>query len=82
MDVANLRAFLAVAESGSFSSASAQLYLTQPAISKRVATLAYLGHVNLSGTQTYLTMTHELLAEASKRFERYTAIGVKEQRNV
>ena len=42
----------------------------------------YLGHVNLSGTQTYLTMTHELLAEASKRFERYTAIDVKEQRNV
>ncbi len=42
----------------------------------------YLGHVNISGTQTYLTMTHELLAEASKRFERYTAIDVKEQRNV
>ncbi|MGB5192880.1 MAG: tyrosine-type recombinase/integrase [Polyangiales bacterium] len=42
----------------------------------------YLGHVNISGTQTYLTMTHELLAEASKRFERYTAIGVKEQSNV
>ncbi len=38
----------------------------------------YLGHVNISGTQTYLTMTHELLAEASRRFERYTAIGVKE----
>jgi len=31
----------------------------------------YLGHVNLSGTQTYLSMTPELLAEASKRFERY-----------
>jgi site-specific recombinase XerD len=42
----------------------------------------YLGHVNISGTQTYLTMTHELLAEASKRFERYTAIDVKQQRNV
>jgi site-specific recombinase XerD len=42
----------------------------------------YLGHVNISGTQTYLTMTHELLAEASKRFERYTAIGVKEESNV
>ena len=42
----------------------------------------YLGHVNLSGTQTYLTMTHELLAEASKRFERYTAIDVKEQSHV
>ncbi|MCU0522979.1 MAG: tyrosine-type recombinase/integrase [Anaerolineae bacterium] len=35
----------------------------------------YLGHVNVSGTQAYLTMTPELLAEASKRFERYAAIG-------
>jgi integrase/recombinase XerD len=33
----------------------------------------YLGHINLSGTQTYLTMTHELLGEASLRFERYAA---------
>lgn len=31
----------------------------------------YLGHVNISGTQAYLPMTHELLAEASRRFERY-----------
>lgn len=31
----------------------------------------YLGHVNLSGTQAYLTMTPELLVEASRRFERY-----------
>lgn len=31
----------------------------------------YLGHVNISGTQTYLSMTPELLAEASKRFEHY-----------
>jgi integrase len=31
----------------------------------------YLGHINLSGTQAYLPMTHELLAEASGRFERY-----------
>ena len=35
----------------------------------------YLGHINLSGTQTYLTLTPELLAEASKRFERYAAFG-------
>lgn len=35
----------------------------------------YLGHVNLSGTQRYLTMTPELLAEASLRFERYAAMG-------
>jgi integrase/recombinase XerD len=39
----------------------------------------YLGHVNLSGTQAYLTMTPELLAEASKRFERYAAIGEEEK---
>ncbi len=38
----------------------------------------YLGHINVSGTQTYLTMTSELLAEASKRFERYGTAG-KEQ---
>ncbi len=34
----------------------------------------YLGHINLSGTQAYLTMTPELLAEASLRFERYVAL--------
>jgi integrase/recombinase XerD len=31
----------------------------------------YLGHVNVSATSVYLTMTAELLAEASARFERY-----------
>ena len=39
---------------------------------------SYLGHVNLSGTQTYLTMTPELLAAASARFEHYVTTG-KEQ---
>ena len=34
-----LQAFLAVAESGSFSLAAQQLYLTQPAVSKRIAAL-------------------------------------------
>ena len=38
----------------------------------------YLGHVNVSGTQAYLSMTPELLAEASKRFERYAALGKEE----
>lgn len=32
----------------------------------------YLGHKDLSGTQHYLTMTEELLAEASRRFETYS----------
>lgn len=35
----------------------------------------YLGHVDLSGTQRYLTMTPELLAEASWRFEQYASVG-------
>lgn len=39
MDFANLKAFVAVAEYGSFSTASEHLYLTQPAISKRIAAL-------------------------------------------
>ncbi len=39
MDFANLKTFISVAETGSFSEASAQLYLTQPAISKRIAAL-------------------------------------------
>jgi site-specific recombinase XerD len=34
----------------------------------------YMGHVRLAATQAYLTMTPELLHEASVRFERY-AIG-------
>ena len=36
----------------------------------------YLGHVNLAGTQVYLTMTPELLREASLRFERYAETGI------
>ena len=31
----------------------------------------YLGHINLSATQHYLTLTPELLREASLRFESY-----------
>ena len=39
MDLANLSAFIAVAETRSFSRAGDRLHLTQPAISKRVASL-------------------------------------------
>ena len=39
----------------------------------------YLGHVNLSGTQAYLTLTPELLAEAAQRFESYAGVGQKGQ---
>lgn len=39
MEFNSLKAFIAVAESASFTEASEQLFLTQPAVSKRIATL-------------------------------------------
>ncbi len=36
----------------------------------------YLGHTDLAGTQVYLTMTPELLQQASIRFERYATGGI------
>lgn len=39
MDIQNLRAFISVAENGSFSRAAEQLFITQPAVSKRIATM-------------------------------------------
>jgi len=35
----------------------------------------YLGHVDLSATQRYLTVTPELLQEASRQFEQYASTG-------
>ena len=39
MDIEALKCFLAVAETGSFSAAAQRIYLTQPAVSKRIAAL-------------------------------------------
>jgi site-specific recombinase XerD len=39
---------------------------------------AYLGHVDLSGTQKYLTMTPDLRQQASARFARYALGGSHE----
>jgi DNA-binding transcriptional LysR family regulator len=39
MDIAALQAFVAIADAGSFSRAADSIFLTQPAISKRIATL-------------------------------------------
>ncbi len=35
----------------------------------------YLGHVNISASQRYLSMTPELLREANRRFENYATLG-------
>jgi DNA-binding transcriptional LysR family regulator len=47
MDLANLNAFIAIAETGSFSAAGERLHLTQPAISKRIAGLEQQLNVRL-----------------------------------
>jgi integrase len=39
----------------------------------------YLGHVNVTGTQVYLTMTPELLQAAGSRFERYAGKKVADE---
>ena len=41
MDIQNIKAFLMVAETGSFSRAAEKLFITQPAISKRISTLEF-----------------------------------------
>jgi len=38
----------------------------------------YLGHIHIAATQRYLTMTPELLHEASRRFEQYACGGPHE----
>ncbi|WP_137817967.1 LysR family transcriptional regulator [Pseudomonas sp. 2FG] len=47
MDLASLNAFIAIAETGSFSAAGERLHLTQPAISKRIASLEQQLNVRL-----------------------------------
>ncbi len=70
MDVASLSAFLAIAETGSFSAAADRLHLTQPAISKRIALLEAQLQVRLFdrlGRQIVLTEAgHALLPRARR----------------
>lgn len=70
MDIANLKAFLAVAESGSFSRAAEQLFLTQPAVSKRVAILESELETNLFdriGRHVSLTEAGKTLLPRARR---------------
>jgi len=70
MDVPALQALVAVAESGSFSRASEQLFITQPAISKRIAALEAELDVTLIdrlGRNTQLTEAGENLLVSARR---------------
>ncbi len=70
MDTANLQAFIKVAETGSFSMAARQLYITQPAVSKRINQLEHqLGSqlLNRSGKQILLTQTGHLLLPRARQ---------------
>jgi DNA-binding transcriptional LysR family regulator len=73
MDIQNLRAFLLVAESGSFSGAAEKLHLTQPAVSKRVALLEEqlgAGLFDRIGRQVSLTEAGRALLPHARTVER------------
>lgn len=70
MDTAALQALLAVAETGSFSRAAERVFLTQPAVSKRIATLeAQLGTrlFDRIGRRIRLTPAGEALVVHARR---------------
>lgn len=69
MDTQHLQAFVAIAESGSFSGAADKLHLTQPAISKRIALLEDQVKSPLFdriGRQISLTQAGQLLLPKAK----------------
>ena len=67
MEIDNLKAFLAVAETGSFSQAANRMYLTQPAISKRVAQLERQFDALLSARYDR-TVEHQTVAQVGQPF--------------
>jgi DNA-binding transcriptional LysR family regulator len=70
MDTQNIRAFLMVTETGSFSRAAEKLFITQPAVSKRIATLEQSLHTILFdriGKQVQLTEAGQALVPGYRR---------------
>lgn len=70
MDINNLYAFIAISKSQSFSSAAEHLFITQPAISKRIATLESVLNARLfhrSGRRVQLTEAGEALLPSAQR---------------
>jgi DNA-binding transcriptional LysR family regulator len=69
MDISALQVFIAVAEAGSFSRAAERIYLTQPAISKRIAALEQEIGARLFdrvGRKIHLTQAGEALLTRSR----------------
>lgn len=70
MDIQQIKAFIAIAETGSFSQAADQLHLTQPAISKRISLLEEQLSVLLFdrvGRQVLLTQAGQHLLPHARR---------------
>ncbi|MBT8118270.1 MAG: LysR family transcriptional regulator [Gammaproteobacteria bacterium] len=70
MDIQNIRAFLMVAEMRSFSRAADKLFITQPAISKRISTLEFALDCQLFdrlGKNVQLTQAGEALIPSYQR---------------
>ncbi len=70
MDIQNIRAFLMVAETRSFSRAAEKLFLTQPAISKRISTMEHALDCQLFdrlGKSIQLTQAGEALIPSYQR---------------
>ena len=70
METTNLQAFVKIAETGSFSAAASQLFLTQPAISKRIKQLESQLDSKLldrHGKQIQLTQTGQALLPRARQ---------------
>jgi DNA-binding transcriptional LysR family regulator len=85
VDIQNLRAFLLVAETGSFSQAADKLHLTQPAVSKRVALLEQQLSTDLFdriGRQVSLTEAGQALLPHAKAVQQELAAAVQSVRDL
>ena len=81
MQLVELRTFLAVAEEKSFSAAAQRLFITQPAISKRIQSLEnHLGTplFDRIGKRVYLTEAGSLLIERAETMLRLAKDTEKE----
>jgi DNA-binding transcriptional LysR family regulator len=85
MDIQNLKAFIAVANSGSFSAAALELHLTQPAISKRISLLEAQLDTALfdrTGRRARLTQAGERLLLRARSIVQQVSVAEQEIRDL